>query len=85
MALFDLSSREIETDKMLFWEAWKSKNDAFSVNIGGSMRNVGSTLGYTPNTLLHAMEVHGGFFLDLPDLFHGKISPKIGIGVTAKW
>ena len=83
MVLYSPSEKKIENDTFLLKELWK--DDMFSLNVGASFRNVGGTIGYTPDILMRSLEAHFGVFNSWQDTFNLEFKPKIGIGVTIKF
>jgi hypothetical protein len=80
------SAGNFEQDKFLFKELLKFGSEKqFSFNAGGSIKNVGISLGYTPDVLMKTFEVHGILANSWEDTFNFEFKPKIGIGVSVRF
>ena len=76
--------KPIQADSIVLRELWNSPANTWTINAGTSVKNLGITVGYNPDILNKAFEVHGGIFNSWQDTIDLKFSPKIGIGVTLK-
>jgi len=69
-----------ETDKLYLKELYKK--DRFSLNFGGSMKNLAFSVGYIPKRFLNLLEFHGMLASSWKDVIKLKLKPKVGIGFT---
>ncbi len=81
--LYDTTSGLIESDKFWFKEIWRYA--PWTINIGTSKRNMATSIGWTPSVMMNSFEVHGILAHGYEDALNLKWSPKIGIGVSAKF
>ncbi len=74
----------IEIDKIYLKEFASYDPWNLTFNAGVSLKNLGVTVGWTPDILMGALELHAGVFNSWENTFNFKLEPRIGIGATLK-